>query len=162
AMAVGDPQETERGTAFRGDDAAWISVDGANLLFVAVSDSALLDTVVADALAAAEADETPDTTTVDPAEGRPPGRRRHPAIGWGSVGRRRPRVPGGGCGARLRDPAALARPDGSRAAAPARAGHLRARILAPGPARRRRPRRLRPGDRRGALGASARRHRAGV
>ena len=69
AMAVGDPQETERGTAFRGDDAAWISVDGANLLFVAVSDPALLDTVVADALAAAEADETPDTTTVDTAEG---------------------------------------------------------------------------------------------
>src|SRR5690606_38899717 len=30
AMAGGDPQETERGTAFRRDDAGWLSVDRAN------------------------------------------------------------------------------------------------------------------------------------
>ena len=62
AMDVGDPQETEEGIAFRGDDAAWISADGANLLFVATSDPDLLDSVVARAMEAVAADDATDTT----------------------------------------------------------------------------------------------------
>lgn len=62
AMNTGEAEETEEGTAFRGDDAAWISMDGANLLFVATSDPGLLDGVVADAMAAIEAGQTTDTS----------------------------------------------------------------------------------------------------